>query len=544
MQQMINMGYNFKILSRKRHLYNWHRYRKADVRDGRRMPQDPNDRPDTAQDRDRQALDEMELQRQLDALVHAQLPSANDIRLAAHVHAFLQRWTQILPPAPDARGQGHEAQRPLLLEQHETRGMVQRIKKLDPLQNADDPEILARLNDQTRHPFHLAHRPDGDLNAVQQVAFQYIQAFVDDRLAGRHPAPVYLFLSGGPGTGKTHWSKLMRHYANSRGMAVVCSSAYGSAAANMPGMTIHSLFQISCNKSQNAPLNDVMAHKMVGLRAFFQHVGILLIDEISVCSPALLFLVNLRLQQIKGNRLPFGGLSVVLMGDFHQLKKTGPPGFARLVAKEAEILCRARNDADRDRRLQRLRNTAVLAPGTNNARSGMVLYTKFVRIELLRQERAAGDGGHTTVINGWRNETQRVPLFPPRYMDLYPEITRQDFEQDPGWYEAPLLVTTNAVRHAVNDFRSQHLAQRKGFCVIKWRERLSGRAWERIEHRDATRPRGTPSLVNKVYEDNLALIGSFVQGMPAMVLANISPCAGLANGTCASRIMTRLWMLK
>lgn len=45
-----------------------------------------------------------------------------------------------------------------------------------------------------------------------------------------------------------------------------------------------------------------------------------MIDEISMVGNFFLSLLDTRLQAIKGNHQAFGGVSVIAMGDFYQLK--------------------------------------------------------------------------------------------------------------------------------------------------------------------------------------------------------------------------------
>ena len=54
----------------------------------------------------------------------------------------------------------------------------------------------------------------------------------------------------------------------------------------------------------------------------------LIIDEISNVSPSFLQIVSNRLQQIRNCSKPFGGLAVLLVGDFLQKK---PPGATPLI---------------------------------------------------------------------------------------------------------------------------------------------------------------------------------------------------------------------
>ena len=49
------------------------------------------------------------------------------------------------------------------------------------------------------------------------------------------------------------------------------------------------------------------------------NIEIIVIDEKSFCGKNFLVKVNLALKQIKGNNLPFGGLSIVVFGDEWQI---------------------------------------------------------------------------------------------------------------------------------------------------------------------------------------------------------------------------------
>uniref|UniRef100_A0A667YQ84 ATP-dependent DNA helicase n=1 Tax=Myripristis murdjan TaxID=586833 RepID=A0A667YQ84_9TELE len=59
------------------------------------------------------------------------------------------------------------------------------------------------------------------------------------------------------------------------------------------------------------------------MRATLSNVEILIIDEVSMVSKRLFAYVNWRFQQIKGNKKPFGGISVLAVGDFYQLRPVG-----------------------------------------------------------------------------------------------------------------------------------------------------------------------------------------------------------------------------
>ena len=76
------------------------------------------------------------------------------------------------------------------------------------------------------------------------------------------------------------------------------------------------------SKNEDLPIlsNPV---RLLAIRNLFKYeqsdqVRLLFIDEISLVTPVLFSMLNKRLKQIFENNLPFGGLSVILLGDFQQ----------------------------------------------------------------------------------------------------------------------------------------------------------------------------------------------------------------------------------
>ena len=51
-----------------------------------------------------------------------------------------------------------------------------------------------------------------------------------------------------------------------------------------------------------------------------KHLKVVIIDEISMVGKSTFDFIDTRLQQLTGIRAPFGGLSVIAVGDFYQLK--------------------------------------------------------------------------------------------------------------------------------------------------------------------------------------------------------------------------------
>lgn len=136
----------------------------------------------------------------------------------------------------------------------------------------------------------------------------------------------HVFITGKAGTGKT---TLLRHITSHTNKKLVIAAPTGVAAINAGGVTLHSLFRIPLGAlDPNAPLKD---HLHKSKRQLLEKIDCLVIDEISMARPDVIDFINKRLQQVRHNVKPFGGVQVVMIGDLFQL----PPVVA---GKEVEVL--------------------------------------------------------------------------------------------------------------------------------------------------------------------------------------------------------------
>ena len=135
-----------------------------------------------------------------------------------------------------------------------------------------------------------------------------------------------VFLTGEPGSGKTFVINKYVEYLQSHGIKPAVTASTGIAATHIGGMTIHSWSGIGIKNSLNQgelrfiATNDYVK-KRVGL------ANVLIIDEISMLPPFALEMINSICQEVKDSSQPFGGMQVVLVGDFFQL----PPVTKRVV---------------------------------------------------------------------------------------------------------------------------------------------------------------------------------------------------------------------
>lgn len=141
-----------------------------------------------------------------------------------------------------------------------------------------------------------------------------------------------MFLTGEAGTGK---STLIRHFqALMPEMSITATT--GTAAFLIGGQTLHSWagLGIALNPSVESALGFLRRRKSKAIDRW-KTCKCLVIDEISMLSAATFELVNKIAQAIRGNKRPFGGLQVILCGDFYQL----PPVGATKYAFESAVWC-------------------------------------------------------------------------------------------------------------------------------------------------------------------------------------------------------------
>ncbi len=131
--------------------------------------------------------------------------------------------------------------------------------------------------------------------------------------AGLVAAGQSLFVTGPAGTGKSELIRLL--VENVQTSAAVCAPT-GKAALNIGGRTLHRFFELGIGLLR--PDGELRRMSKAG-KERIRNLGLLVLDEISMVRSDLFEAVNRRMQEVLGNRDPFGGVPVVLVGDPYQL---------------------------------------------------------------------------------------------------------------------------------------------------------------------------------------------------------------------------------
>ena len=148
------------------------------------------------------------------------------------------------------------------------------------------------------------------------------------------PKPPLLMVHGGAGAGKSTVIKvlsslsikILQQTGDSIDQPYVLRTSYtGCASANIEGNTLHSALGFSFS-SEYTPLGNKTRDQK---RLAMKNLRILIIDEVSMLYSDMLYMLDLRLQEVKEKTgVPFGGVSCFFFGDLMQL----PPVRGKFIS--------------------------------------------------------------------------------------------------------------------------------------------------------------------------------------------------------------------
>ncbi|MFW1806434.1 AAA family ATPase [Acinetobacter ursingii] len=131
-----------------------------------------------------------------------------------------------------------------------------------------------------------------------------------------------VFLTGSAGAGKTYTLNQYINYLKVRKVPVAVTASTGIAATHMNGMTIHTWAGIGIKDHlSDDDLKRMKERKY--LKEHLENAQVLIIDEISMLHAKQLNLVNQVLKYFKESDEAFGGIQVIVAGDFFQLPPVG-----------------------------------------------------------------------------------------------------------------------------------------------------------------------------------------------------------------------------
>lgn len=397
----------------------------------------------------------------------------------------------------------------------------------------------------TRSP-HGEPQSSISLNSQQEEALGFCTRWLEQQRAHESqpslypfPQPLLLLIQGGAGVGKSTFARALverTRISVAEGQplvnTVLCAAPTGIAASLLVnGRTLHSLlnirsFNTSARRSslpQRVP--PLGAVPLAAMRERFRHHNILLIDEASMVGARMLATIDIRLRQIWGEEeLPFGGMGIVLMGDFFQLEAVCDTMLptAALTASELNL------NANKSHQLVDLTTTGGLA------------FTKFhIRHFTMQMRVVSTDVEHTELVRSFQNPTatpsadvtdchristnrsasQFGTSLVARLERMY--LTASRVAEDPSWKDAVIIVPTNAQRFALLEHLVLSWAKSRNRPALRWRYHFPQQQLTKQE-------------IEAIYSKFPELTGYFVPGAPVFITENVNATKGVANGTSAT----------
>lgn len=157
------------------------------------------------------------------------------------------------------------------------------------------------------------------LNSEQRDAYQRIMYSMENGMGGM------FMINGHGGTGKTFLYKVISSKLRSKGSIVLCTASSGVTALLLPGgRTAHSMFKIPIDGLSPEsfcciPKNSARADLMRATRCIIW-------DEIVPQHHYAIETLDRTLRDLRDNNEPFGGITILMGGDFQQTLPVIPKG--------------------------------------------------------------------------------------------------------------------------------------------------------------------------------------------------------------------------
>ena len=227
---------------------------------------------------------------------------------------------------------------------------------------------------------------------------------------------------------------------------------------------------------------------------------LLIIDEVSMMGCYKFTEIDEMLRKAKNCNLPFGGLDVLLCGDFAQL-----PAVKQTSLHDALV-----------------QSTQKYIAPEDHVMEASALIAKFRKFELKTLHRSGECNKLKELLLRYRNLDSREPSITMKDIEEIGVLNKKTLAKDPRFKDATILVSTRRERADLSRKIGQRFARDRGVPFYWWYKRPSKGDMSN-EEADAI------SQGMAIYCPDVE--GYYIQGAPCMMKQNISPPLGYANGS-------------
>ena len=359
-----------------------------------------------------------------------------------------------------------------------------------------------------------------DKTPVIEVMREHYRAVHEGRSqAAGYNAPL-LLVCGGPGNGKSKLVESLDGISSLMNVGAQVKTAYlGVAAVNIGGSSLMSLFDIPTERRKGGgdfkkmilPWSDEKKRKFMQTYDI-NKISCIVLDEISTLQSYIFAYLSARLMELlPESGKDFGGLAVILCGDFDQLPPVAGDSLAAATMKYEELQGSRSNN-----------NITRWDPSkhcVNVHNEGIRLFRKAICFQLTQQHRSK-DPVHTEIINKMRR-SGKVDL--DDLKNKCKLLKKEDVEGDGDFRFATTLVTGNEERHKINHLKAKDWVSHRNTCLVRWLREVNYRDWK-------GKPR-SEEYIKHAMSTNESFYEQFVQGARGFLNHNINTSIGLANGT-------------
>jgi hypothetical protein len=360
-----------------------------------------------------------------------------------------------------------------------------------------------------------------DKTPVIQVMREHYRAVCDGSSQdNKYDAPL-LLICGGPGNGKSKLVETLDGVASLMDAGTQVKTAYlGVAAVNIGGSSMCSLFDIPTerrNRKDGPDIKKVILpwdkkKKLKFIKRYdIDKISCIVVDEVSTLQPYMLAYLSARLMELlPESGKDFGGVAIILCGDFDQLPPVVGDNLAASTMKYEELLQGSGSNIER---------WDLTKHCINVHKEGLRLFQKAIYFELTQQHRSK-DPAHTAIINKMRR-SGKVEM-----EDLKNKcklLKEEDVVGDGEFRFATTLVTGNEERHKINNLKAKDWASHHSTFLIRWLRDVNYSNWK-------GKPRSKEHIKHAM-ANNETFYELFVPGARAFLTHNINTAIGLANGT-------------
>jgi hypothetical protein len=373
------------------------------------------------------------------------------------------------------------------------------------------------------------------LNTGQTTVFLVYKNYLENPTNTNLRPPAVVLVTGKGGTGKSLLINAIIDHGKQHNHVPMGTAFNNLNACDIGGFTISKLLGDGFQKKNNSKSkrkagsgmpNPIKSWAIIALQKLgdIKQIPLLIIDEISnVPLYSLARLSKLFAAARERTTEPFGGMPILLVGDFNQKKPTGG---------ELATMDLLKFVVERQKGTKSLQNPslgqhshAVYSESDTNAcsdrSSGCQILAQSRWFELTEAERSKDKNHNVMVDRLYAGES----IGPVHLKGLYKlwdrETLKHDNEQDQlAWANASVICKTNRERHTLTHVRAIEFGKVTGTVVIRWK--VNYRNWEAMPQDDG--------FLSQALQDP-AFFEYFVVNAKAILTATICRKKKLCNGT-------------